>query len=68
MALEPSLKYRSSRQEAPRAMQLSGHMKSLRVVRRQKTEGGDSSRPEPSLEFSREKPKRAGLAVYDWLV
>ena len=27
MALEPSLKYRSSRQEVPRAMQLSDHMK-----------------------------------------
>ena len=49
-------------------MQLSGHMKSLRVVRRQKTEGGDSIRPELSLEFSRERPKREGLAVYDWLV
>ena len=27
MAPEPSLKYRSSRQEVPRAMQLSDHMK-----------------------------------------
>ena len=44
---------------------MQGHMKSLRVVRRQNIEGGDSIRPEPSLEFSRKRPQRAGLAIYD---
>lgn len=57
-AQETSLKYRSSRQEVPHAMQ--GHMKSLRVVRRQNIEGGDSIRPEHHWSFQGKGPKGQG--------